>query len=105
MNCTENFIISTVGTFGKSQLPFSSVTVKDFNIQEFNFLILIVFGCSGLQCYNISMYNDRIKIWRYVAGTSMARFNDSVMVNKDDLNKRFSFKVREEMLGELFYDT
>jgi hypothetical protein len=91
--------------FGKSQLPFSSVTVKDFNIQEFNFLIIIVSGCSGLPCYNISVYNERNKKWRYVAGTSMARFNDSVMVNKDDLNKRFLFKVREEMVGELYYDT
>lgn len=90
--------------WNKKQLPFSSIQMKDFSIRGINLIIVIVTGCSGLPCNNISVYKEQEDKWSYVTGATNIRFKDVIGVKADNKAKRIIFFVKEEEVGELFYE-
>jgi hypothetical protein len=93
-----------IDEWGKSQLPFSSLTTKEFSAKEVNFYAVIVSGCSGLPCLNIYVFTEKKGVWYLIAKTN-ARLKEELTLNVDGKNEKIIFKTKSGQVGELPFDT
>lgn len=93
-----------IDEWGKSQLPFSSLTTKEFSAKEVNFYAVIVSGCSGLPCLNMYVFTEKKGVWYLIAKTN-ARLKEELTLNVDGKNEKIIFKTKSDQVGELPLDT
>jgi hypothetical protein len=102
---TPVFKVKTqIDEWGKSQLPFSSLTTKEFSAKEVNFYAVIVSGCSGLPCLNMYVFTEKKGVWYLIAKTN-ARLKEELTLNVDGKNEKIIFKTKSGQVGELSFDT
>lgn len=102
---TPFFKVKTqIDEWGKSQLPFSSLTTKEFSAKEVNFYAVIVSGCSGLPCLNIYVFTEKKGVWYLIAKTN-ARLKEELTLDVDGKNEKIIFKTISGQVGELSFDT
>jgi hypothetical protein len=102
---TPVFKVKTqIDEWGKSQLPFSSLTTKEFSAKEVNFYAVIVSGCSGLPCLNIYIFTEKKGVWYLIAKTN-ARLKEELTLDVDGKNEKIIFKTKSGQVGELPFDT
>jgi hypothetical protein len=90
--------------WGKTQLPFSSVSSKDFSSTGININIVLVSGCSGLPCWNIYVFTEKEGAWYLIAKTN-ARLKEQLMLYVDSKHEKIIFKTESGQIGELPFET
>lgn len=102
---TPVFKVKTqIDEWGKVQLPFSSITTKEFAVKEVNFYAVIVSGCSGLPCLNMYVFTEKKGVWYLIAKTN-ARLKEELTLDVDGKNEKIIFKTISGQVGELSFDT
>ncbi len=102
---TPVFKVKTqIDEWGKVQLPFSSITTKEFVVKEVNFYAVIVSGCSGLPCLNMYVFTEKKGVWYLIAKTN-ARLKEELTLDVDGKNEKIIFKTISGQVGELSFDT
>jgi len=89
-----------INEWGKTQLPFSSVSSKDFSSNGININVVLVSGCSGLPCWNIYVFKEKEGAWHLVAETK-ARLKEQLKLDVDCKNKKLLFSTKSGQIGEL----
>jgi hypothetical protein len=92
-----------INEWGKKQLPFSSVSSKDFSSNETNINIVLVSGCSGLPCWNIYVFTEKKGAWYLIAKTN-ARLKEQLMFDVDIRHEKIIFKTESSQIGELPFE-
>lgn len=89
-----------INEWGKTQLPFSAVSSKDFSSKGINIYVVLVSGCSGLPCWNIYVFMEKEGAWYLIAKTN-ARLKEQLMLDVDSKNEKIIFKTKSSQIGEL----
>ena len=89
--------------WGKTQLPFSIVSSKDFSSKGMNINVVLVSGCSGIHCWNIYVFTEDKGAWHLVAKTN-ARLKDQLLLDVDSTHEKIIFKTNSSQIGELPYE-
>jgi len=89
-----------INEWGKTQLPFSAVSSKDFSSKGINIYVVLVSGCSGLPCWNIYVFMEKEGAWYLIAKTN-ARLKEQLMLDVDSKHEKIIFKTKSSQIGEL----
>jgi len=92
-----------INEWGKTQLPFSSVSSKDILANGLNINVVLVSGCSGLPCWNIYVFTENEGAWYLVAKTN-ARLKEQLMLDVDSKHEKIIFKTKSLQIGELPFE-
>jgi hypothetical protein len=93
-----------INEWGKTQLPYSSVSSKDFLAKGININVVLVSGCSGLPCWNIYVFTEKEGNWYLVAKTN-ARLKEQLKLDVDSKHEKVIFKTKSGQIGELPFET
>lgn len=93
-----------INEWGKTQLPFSSVSSKDFSSNGININVVLVSGCSGLPCWNIYVFTEKKGAWYLIAKTN-ARLKEQLILDVDSKHEKIIFKTKSSQIGELPFET
>lgn len=91
-----------ISEWGKSQLPFSSVSSKNFSSKGINIYVVLVSGCSGLPCWNIYIFTEKKEAWYLIAQSSATL--KQLMVDVDSMYEKIIFKTESSQIGELPFE-
>ncbi len=92
-----------INEWGKTQLPFSSVSSKDFSSNGINFIVVLVSGCSGLPCWNIYVFTNKKGAWYLIEKTNATL--KQLMLDVDSKHEKIIFKTKSSRIGELPFET
>jgi hypothetical protein len=92
----KNHIIN----WGYNQLPFSSVDSVSILIKDCNIFIVLVTGCSGLPCWRIFVFKEKIEHWLLIT-SSDARLTENIEIQVDNNQEKIIFKTKSKQIGEL----
>lgn len=92
-----------INEWGKTQLPFSSVSSKDFSSNGINFIVVLVSGCSGLPCWNIYVFTNKKGAWYLIEKTNATL--KQLMLDVDSKHEKIIFKTKSSQIGELPFET
>jgi hypothetical protein len=90
--------------WGKKQLPFSNVYLKNISINEDRYFVLMVVGCSGLPCWSIYVFKYYSSRWKLKANTK-ARLEEQIEIKVDNKLEKIIFKTKSGQIGELPFET
>jgi len=91
-----------INEWGKTQLPFASVSSKDFSSNGINFIVVLVSGCSGLPCWNIYVFTEKKGAWYLIEKTSATL--KQLMLDVDSKHEKIIFKTKSSQIGELPFE-
>lgn len=91
-----------INEWGKAQLPFASVSLKDFSSNGINFNVVLVSGCSGLPCWNIYIFTEKKGAWYLIAKTNATL--KQLMLDIDSKHEKIMFKTESNQIGELPFE-
>ena len=91
-----------INEWGKNQLPFSSVSSKDFSSNGININVVLVSGCSGLPCWNIYVFMEKEGAWYLIAKTNATL--KQLMLDIDSKYEKIIFKTKSRQVGELPFE-
>lgn len=91
-----------INEWGKAQLPFSSVSSKDFSSNGININVVLVSGCSGLPCWNIYVFTENKGTWYLMAKTRATL--KQLIVEIDSKHEKIIFKTKSSQIGELPFE-
>jgi len=91
-----------INEWGKIQLPFSSVSSKDFSSNGISFNVVLVSGCSGLPCWNIYIFTEKKGAWYLIAKTNATL--KQLMLDVDSKHEKIIFKTEYSQIGELSFE-
>jgi len=91
-----------INEWGKNQLPFSSVSSKDFSSNGININVVLVSGCSGLPCWNIYVFIEKKGAWYLIAKTNATL--KQLMLDIDSKYEKIIFKTKSRQVGELPFE-
>lgn len=92
-----------INEWGKTQLPFSAVSSKDFSSKGINIYVVLVSGCSGLPCWNIYVFTEIKGAWHLIA-KSNARLKEQLMLDVDSKHEKIIFMTKSSQIGELSFE-
>jgi hypothetical protein len=92
-----------INEWGKTQLPFASVSSKDFSSKGINIYVVLVSGCSGVPCWNIYVFMEKEGAWYLIAKTN-ARLKEQLMLDVDSKHEKIIFKTKSNQIGELPFE-
>jgi hypothetical protein len=85
---------------------YAHATYKSENlyIEDKNVFILIVDVCSGIYCYNISVFRKENKNWRLITSTN-ANLTQQIKIKVDNEKQKIIFRTKSGQIGELPFET
>jgi hypothetical protein len=104
---TETLIFkdkSQINEWGIKQLPFSSVSNREFSSHGININVVLISGCSGLPCWYIFIFTEKEGSWYLTAKTS-ARLEEQLMLKTDNKSEKLIFQTNSSKIGELLFET
>lgn len=93
---------SQLNEWAKTQLPFSSVSSKDFSSNGTNISAVLVAGCSGIPCWKIYIFTEKKDTWSLVTKTNL-RLKEQLMLDVDSKDEKIIFKTKSGKIGELLF--
>ena len=77
-------------------MPYSLVQSKEFNVNNSNIFVLMVDGCSGVQCLDIYIFVQEGKTWQLIAGSERnINIGEFVNVRIDNDQEKIVFETVE----------
>lgn len=92
-----------INEWGKTKLPFSSVSLNDFSSNGININVVLVSGCSGLPCWNIYIFTEKNGAW-YLIAKANARLKEQLMLDVDSKHEKIIFRTKSSQIGELLFE-